>query len=81
MSRLRRRRKKKFSAPTARPSPCLRRGRKRSRRLLDQVHAEDQEEAIALHEAIEAAVAGHDQKSLAEAVRSLKELLFFVEGN
>jgi len=45
------------------------------------VHAEDQEEAIGLHEAIEAAVAGHDQKSLTEAVRSLKELLFFVEGN
>jgi hypothetical protein len=45
------------------------------------VHAEDQEEAIALHKAIEAAAAGHDQKSLTEAVRSLKELLFFVEGD
>ena len=53
----------------------------RSRRLLDQMHAEDKEEAIALHEAIESAIASHDQKSLAEAVRSLKELLFFVEGN
>ena len=45
------------------------------------MHAEDKEEVIALQEAIESAVASHDQKSLTEAVRSLKELLFFVEGN
>jgi molecular chaperone DnaK len=53
----------------------------RSRRLLDKMHAEDREEAAALEEAIDAAVAGHNQKALAEAVRSLKELLFFVEGD
>jgi hypothetical protein len=54
---------------------------RRSRRLLDEMHAEDKEEVIALQEAIESAVASHDQKSLTEAVRSLKELLFFVEGD
>jgi molecular chaperone DnaK (HSP70) len=52
----------------------------RSRRLLDTMHAEDKEEAIALTEAIEAAVAQRDSRAIVEALKSLKELLFFVEG-
>ncbi len=53
----------------------------RSRRLLDSMHAEDKEEAILLTASIEAAVGKHDSHALADALRSLKELLFFVEGN
>src|ERR1039457_980926 len=52
----------------------------RARRLLDTMHAEDKEEAIALTEAIEAAVAQRDSHAIVEALKSLKELLFFVEG-
>jgi len=52
----------------------------RSRVLLDRMHAEDQQEAVSLQDAIEKAVAAHDSRALGEAVRSLKELLFFVEG-
>jgi len=52
----------------------------RSRALLDRMHAEDKEEAVSLQGAIEQAVHDHDANSLGEAVRSLKELLFFVEG-
>jgi molecular chaperone DnaK len=52
----------------------------RSRRALDSMHAEDKEEAINLTEAIETAVAQHDSAALVEALKSLKELLFFVEG-
>jgi hypothetical protein len=52
----------------------------RSRRLLDSMHAEDKEEALALAEAIETAVAHRDSHALADALKSLKELLFFVEG-
>jgi molecular chaperone DnaK (HSP70) len=52
----------------------------RSKALLEQMHAEDREETSALHRAIEGAVSEHDPKALGEAVRSLKELLFFVEG-
>ena len=44
------------------------------------MHAEDKDEAILLTAAIEAAVAQHDSHALGEAVQSLKELLFFVEG-
>jgi molecular chaperone DnaK len=53
----------------------------RSRRLLDAMHAEDKEEAIALTEAIEMAVTRRDAHALVEALKSLKELLFFVEGS
>jgi molecular chaperone DnaK (HSP70) len=53
----------------------------RSRRLLDNMHAEDKEEATQLTASIEAAVGKHDAHALVEAVQSLKELLFFVEGN
>ena len=52
----------------------------RSRRLLDSMHAEDREEAISLHESVEAALAAGDSAALGEASRALKELLFFVEG-
>lgn len=53
----------------------------RSRRLLDNMHAEDKEEAILLTASIEAAVGKHDSHALVDALQSLKELLFFVEGN
>ena len=53
----------------------------RSRRLLDTMHAEDKEEAIGLTEAIETAVTQRDSHALGAAMKSLKELLFFVEGN
>jgi molecular chaperone DnaK len=52
----------------------------RSRRLLDVMHAEDREEAIGLHEAIQAAIQSGDTAALDEASRALKELLFFSEG-
>ena len=52
----------------------------RSQALLGSMHAEDREEAAVLREAIEAAVARHDSPALEKAARSLKELLFFVEG-
>ena len=53
----------------------------RSRRLLDAMHAEDKEEAILLTASIEAAVSKHDSHALVDALQSLKELLFFVEGS
>jgi molecular chaperone DnaK len=52
----------------------------RSRRLLESMHAEDQEEAIGLNESIETALVSGDSAALADASQSLKELLFFVEG-
>jgi molecular chaperone DnaK len=52
----------------------------RSRKLLERMHAEDREEAIDLHEKIEAAIDSGDAPSLAEASRALSELLFFMEG-
>lgn len=52
----------------------------RSRNLLGQMHAEDVEEAVDLHEKIEAAIASGDEAALHQAMESLKELLFFVEG-
>ncbi|MGD9138332.1 MAG: Hsp70 family protein [Desulfobacterales bacterium] len=52
----------------------------RSRRLLDSMHAEDQEEAIDLHERIESAIAARDVKEVTGACEELKELLFFVGG-
>jgi len=54
---------------------------KRSRQALSSMHEEDQHEARDLHHAIESAVARHDGRALTEAVKTLKELLFFVEGN
>jgi len=52
----------------------------RSRRLLAKMHAEDREEAIDLHEKIDAAMASGDAAALRQAADALKELLFFVEG-
>jgi hypothetical protein len=44
------------------------------------MHAEDQEEAIDLHERIESAIAARDVKEVIGACEELKELLFFVGG-
>jgi molecular chaperone DnaK (HSP70) len=52
----------------------------RSGRLLVSMHAEDREEALNLRKEIEAAVASHDSHGLCDAVKTLEELLFFVEG-
>jgi molecular chaperone DnaK (HSP70) len=52
----------------------------RSRRLLDSMHAEDREEALKLRKQIESAVGNHDSRSLSDAVKTLEELLFFVES-
>jgi len=52
----------------------------RSRRVLDQMHAEDREEAIELHERIEAAIGAGSASQLQDASRALEELLFFIEG-
>ena len=52
----------------------------RSRKLLEQMHEEDREEAIDLHERIGAAIESGDAATLAEASRALSELLFFMEG-
>ena len=52
----------------------------RSRRLLDQIHEDDREEAIELHERIKEAIEDQNVDALAEAVGALKELLYFVEG-
>jgi molecular chaperone DnaK len=52
----------------------------RSRVLLERMHADDVEEAVALHEKIDDAIAAHNAQELKAAVESLKELLFFVEG-
>ena len=52
----------------------------RSRRLLGEVHDEDKEEIINLHEQIEQALGRQDKESLSGSVAELKELLFFIEG-
>lgn len=52
----------------------------RSRALLDKMHADDREEAIDIHERIEAAVEAGDGDGLRAACNALRELLFFVEG-
>ncbi len=52
----------------------------RSRALLPQMHADDREEAIELHDRIEAAIADADAAALEAAAASLREMLFFVEG-
>jgi molecular chaperone DnaK len=51
----------------------------RSRRLLDKMTAEDREEAIALHEQLEAAMSAQDWDQLREASTDLADLLFYVE--
>ncbi len=52
----------------------------RSRASFDKMHGEDKEEAIDLHVRISEAIAIGDREALEEAVSTLKELLFFVEG-
>ena len=52
----------------------------RSRGLLERMHGDDREEAIGLHERIEAAVESGDVEALRQAAAELRELLFFVEG-
>jgi molecular chaperone DnaK len=52
----------------------------RSRAALNSMHEEDKQEAIALRGQIESAVANHDSGKLTETLKTLKELLFFVEG-
>jgi molecular chaperone DnaK (HSP70) len=52
----------------------------RSRALFPKMHADDKEDAIDLHEKIEDAIAGADEKALTEASKALRELLFFMEG-
>jgi molecular chaperone DnaK (HSP70) len=53
----------------------------RSRQLLSSMHPEDKEEAIGLHEQIQAAIASNDLEALKKATTALRELLFFVEGH
>jgi molecular chaperone DnaK len=52
----------------------------RSRRLLDQMHEEDREEAIDLNAQIESAFGENDAAALKQAAHDLRELLFFVKG-
>ena len=53
----------------------------RSRGLFGKMHSEDVEEAVGLHEKIDAALSSGDEKALSDATTALKELLFFVEGS
>jgi len=52
----------------------------RSRALLGNMHSEDKEEAIDLHEQIESALVSENSEVLGRTCRELNELLFFVEG-
>jgi molecular chaperone DnaK (HSP70) len=52
----------------------------RSRGLLGRIHQDDVEEAVGLHERIQAAIEAKDAEGLKEAVADLRELLFFLEG-
>lgn len=53
---------------------------KRCRKVLDRMHADDREEAIDLNEKIATAIEFGDEATLAEGLRALRELLFFMEG-
>ena len=52
----------------------------RSRGLLGEMHDEDREEAIDLHERIEEAIRSGQAEPLDDSLAELRELLFFVEG-
>ena len=52
----------------------------RSRGLLADVHDDDKEELIDLHEQIETAIARADSETLSAALNELREILFFIEG-
>ncbi len=51
----------------------------RSRRCLDRMSGADREEAISLHEAIEAALEANDRPRLGAVTAELTDLLFYVE--
>ena len=68
-----------FDAPWRRARRDAKSLLERSRRLLDRMHPEDQEDAIDLHERIDSALAARDTARLSEAGEELRELLFFVE--
>jgi hypothetical protein len=44
------------------------------------MHPDDREEAIGLHEEIQAAVQSGNGQGLERASKALRELLFFIEG-
>ncbi|MBZ5586724.1 MAG: Hsp70 family protein [Acidobacteriia bacterium] len=52
----------------------------RSRALLPKIHPDDVEEAVAIHERIEAAIQARNAADLEKAAADLRELLFFLEG-
>ena len=52
----------------------------RSRKLLDRIHEEDQEEVIDVNQAIESAIEAQDSTALDNALHQMRELLFFIEG-
>lgn len=52
----------------------------KSRRLLANIHADDKEEIIDLHEKIQEAIDVSDRQALSSNVHALQELLFFIEG-
>jgi molecular chaperone DnaK (HSP70) len=66
--------------PDAVVDPALAALLERSRLALGRMHPEDREEAINLHEQIDEAVASGDTAALKSAIGSLKDLLFFIEG-
>jgi len=53
---------------------------RRARALLEAMHPDDREETVSLNERVEVALERRDGKGLEEAVRELREILFFVEG-
>ena len=53
----------------------------RSRVLLESMHADDREDAVALAEGIEGATKRKDRESLVQGCEELRELLYFVEGS
>lgn len=53
---------------------------RRAQALAGRMHPEDRQETEQLEETIKAAIASHDAGALSAAVRSLRELLFFIEG-
>ncbi|NLT69316.1 MAG: Hsp70 family protein, partial [Verrucomicrobiaceae bacterium] len=69
--------------PLAESDPRIAQARElveRSRGLLGDVHDEDREEIIDLHEEITQAMREGDMDGMTEAVDRLRELLFFIEG-
>ena len=52
----------------------------RLQRVLESMHAEDKKEAVKLQQEIELAVGKHDSAGLRTALKTVEELLFFVES-